>query len=312
MLIKLPISKSIANRLLMLQAIHGDELMPVTADMPDDVLVLHDALEQLREFSRKSKAERQKNPLTLYLKNCGTALRFLQVHLEKCYPGEPITLTGDPRLMERVGAPTTQTTSALILHGVDVPWEDPENGYILLSRILTMQYDRKEPIEMEFDWSSTAFWYEYVAIHRNTSIVFDQLRIGSLQSDSIVSVLYSMYFGVETELLYEENSLQISAVNDWKKQPVKWNFEECPDLYPAVALTCERLGVPLEATGTERLRYKESDRLEAVRLHEVRNDHRMAMALMAADFPVSEEEQACIAKSYPQFVEQFRQITSEP
>ena len=312
MLIKLPISKSIANRLLLLQAIHGDELMPVTADMPDDVLVLHDALEQLREFSRKSKAERQKNPLTLYLKNCGTALRFLQVHLEKCYPGEPITLTGDPRLMERVGAPTTQTTSALILHGVDVPWEDPENGYILLSRILTMQYDRKEPIEMEFDWSSTAFWYEYVAIHRNTSIVFDQLRIGSLQSDSIVSVLYSMYFGVETELLYEENSLQISAVNDWKKQPVKWNFEECPDLYPAVALTCERLGVPLEATGTERLRYKESDRLEAVRLHEVRNDHRMAMALMAADFPVSEEEQACIAKSYPQFVEQFRQITSEP
>ena len=312
MLIKLPISKSIANRLLLLQAIHGDELMPVTADMPDDVLVLHDALEQLREFSRKSKAERQKNPLTLYLKNCGTALRFLQVHLEKCYQGEPITLTGDPRLMERVGAPTTQTTSALILHGVDVPWEDPENGYILLSRILTMQYDRKEPIEMEFDWSSTAFWYEYVAIHRNTSIVFDQLRIGSLQSDSIVSVLYSMYFGVETELLYEENSLQISAVNDWKKQPVKWNFEECPDLYPAVALTCERLGVPLEATGTERLRYKESDRLEAVRLHEVRNDHRMAMALMAADFPVSEEEQACIAKSYPQFVEQFRQITSEP
>ena len=305
MLIKLPISKSIANRLLMLQAIHGDELMPVTADMPDDVLVLHDALEQLR-------AHKSGEPLTLYLKNCGTALRFLQVHLAKCYPGEPITLTGDPRLMERDGKPTTQTTSALIMHGVEVPDEELENGYILLSRILTMKYDQKEPIEMEFDWSAAAFWYEYVAIHRNTSIIFDQLPIGSLQSDSIVTDLFSIYFGVETELLYEEKSLQISAVDNWEKKPVKWDFEDCPDLYPAVALTCERLGVPLEATGTERLRYKESDRLEAVRLHEVRNDHRMAMALMAADFPVSEDEQACIAKSYPQFVEQFRQITSEP
>ena len=70
-------------------------------------------------------------------------------------------------------------------------------------------------------------------------------------------------------------------------------------------MTCERLGIELKATGTERLRFKESDRLEAVRLHEVRNDHRMAMSLMCADYPVSVEEQACIAKSYPLFVEQF-------
>ena len=79
--------------------------MRVSADMPDDVIVLHDALTLLR-------AHKKGEPLTLYLKNCGTALRFLQVHLEKCYPGEPITLTGDPRLMERDGKPTTQTTSA--------------------------------------------------------------------------------------------------------------------------------------------------------------------------------------------------------
>ncbi len=83
--------------------------MRVSSDMPDDVIVLHDALARLREYKKGE-------PLTLYLKNCGTALRFLQVHLDKCYHGEPITLTGDPRLMERDGAPTTQTTSARILH----------------------------------------------------------------------------------------------------------------------------------------------------------------------------------------------------
>ena len=68
------------------------------------------------------------------------------------------------------------------------------------------------------------------------------------------------------------------------------------------------MGIDLHAMGTERLRYKESDRIKAVRLHEVRNDHRMAMALMAADYPVSTEDQACITKSYPQFAEQLRNV----
>ena len=73
-------------------------------------------------------------------------------------------------------------------------------------------------------------------------------------------------------------------------------------------MTCEKLGIELHATGTERLRYKESDRLEAVRLHEVRNDHRIAMALMCADYEVSEKDQACISKSYPEFSRQYSEF----
>jgi len=72
----------------------------------------------------------------------------------------------------------------------------------------------------------------------------------------------------------------------------------------------------LHATGTERLRYKESDRLEAVRLHQVRNDHRIAMALMCADYikplpssPDGKEIQNIIAKSYPTFLSQFLERT---
>ena len=108
------------------------------------------------------------------------------------------------------------------------------------------------------------------------------------------------------------------------------DFTNGPDLYPAIALTCEKLSIDLIATGTDRLRHKESDRIEAVRLHEVRNDHRMAMALMAADFitldltpetaldstPDSNSQaendlKKIIAKSYPQFIEIFSQITAE-
>ena len=98
--------------------------MRVSSDMPDDVIVLHDALEQLREY-HQSPITNHQLPLVLYLKNCGTALRFLEVHLAKCYPGEPITLTGEPRLMERKGKPTSQTNSALLMHGVECADDSP-------------------------------------------------------------------------------------------------------------------------------------------------------------------------------------------
>ena len=314
--IKLPISKSIANRILLLQAIHGDPLMRVSSDMPDDVLVLHDALEQLRNHKTGE-------PLTLYLKNCGTALRFLHVHLDYCYKGEPIVLDGDPRLMERDGKPTTQTTSALILHGEPIPVTPNESPYITMSRRIAESYSElrersysetvlqqsgltAEGGLLEADWSAASYWYEYVAIHGG-ELLLEGLRPDSFQGDRIVADLYAKYFGVQTTFTPEGAKIvnhshrQSIVPRQSSNRQLEIDFSNCPDLYPAIALTCERLGIELLATGTDRLRFKESDRLEAVRLHEVRNDHRMAMALLAADFPVAESEQRCISKSYPEF-----------
>ena len=265
--------------------------MRVSSDMPDDVIVLHDALEQLE-------AHKKGEPLTLYLKNCGTALRFLQVHIAKYYPGEPITLTGDARLMERDGKPTTQTTSARILHGENVPEEANESPYITMSRRLAEAYPK---VEIEADWSSAAFWYEYVAIHGG-ELILEGLKEDSLQGDKIVADIYAKHFGVQT--VFSKGQVLVKCWFTRRQVLSSIDFSHCPDLYPSVALTCEKLGIELQATGIEHLRHKESDRIEAVRLHEVRNDHRMAMSLMCADFPVSIEEQACIAKSYPNFVPQ--------
>ena len=316
--ISLPISKSIANRILLLQAIHGDPLMRVSSDMPDDVLVLHDALEQLQTFKQGAAQNSKQAPLVLNLKNCGTALRFLQVHIAKCYPGAPITLTGDPRLMERDGKPTTQTTSALILHGEPIPVAENEPPYITMSRRMVSMYQPCMADDIEPCWSSAAFWYEYVAIHGG-ELLLEGLQPDSLQGDRIVADLYATHFGVQTEFIEDGAVIRsvspkdgLYSVSEAVCQPkaVSIDFFNCPDLYPAIALTCERLGITLLATGTDRLRHKESDRIEAVRLHEVRNDHRMAMALLAADFPVAESEQTCIAKSYPQFPEIYRRITT--
>jgi len=291
-----------------LQAIHGDELMPVAVDMPDDVLILHEALTRLREHKKGE-------PLTLYLKNCGTALRFLEVHIAKYYPNEPITLTGDKRLMERRGKPTSQTNSARLMHGIEV---DDSSPYVEMTRRMIAAYP---DVSIERDWSSAAFWYEYVAIHGG-ELLLEGLSPNSLQGDRVVADIYAEHFGVQTIFTPEGALLQHSnpiglrpTLQHNKSQRLSLDFERIPDLYPAIALTCERLGITLEATGTERLRYKESDRLEAVRQHEVRNDHRMAMALIAADFirplpssPDGQEIIQCIAKSYPHFYDQFNTI----
>ncbi len=290
--VELPISKSIANRLILLQAIHGDELMPVSAAMPHDVRLIHDCLTKLRTHQSGT-------PLTLYLHNCGTALRFLQVHLEQCYAGEPIVLDGDERLKERDGKPTTQTTSALIMHGKDIPQQDDESPYITMTRRMTAAYPN---ITIERDWSAAAFWYEYIAIHGG-EILLTKLTDESVQGDRKVADIYAQYFGVHTT--YTPQGAVLRAVNEQRPACVIIDFSATPDLYPAIALTCERLGITLHAEGTECLHYKECDRLEAVRLHEVRNDHRMAMALMAADYTVSKVEQQCVNKSYPLFVEQL-------
>ena len=317
--ISLPISKSIANRILLLQAIHGDELMPVSATMPDDVRVLHDALEQLREYGHRP-IYTSPHPLVLHLKNCGTALRFLQVHLDICYPGEPIVLDGDERLKERDGKPTSQTTSALILHGVDIPDAPDESPYITMTRKLMKSFSEQRERSfsetvfqrsglsgvaglLEADWSAASYWYEYVAIHGG-ELLLEGLTSDSIQGDRIVADLYAEHFGVQTTFT-PEGAVIHQTSNIKHQTSVSLNFERTPDLYPAIALTCERLGIELVATGTERLRFKESDRLEAVRLHEARKDHRMVMALLAADFPVSENDQVYVAKSYPQFVEQL-------
>ena len=288
--------------------------MRVSSDMPDDVIVLHDALERLRAY-KQSPITSYQSPLILHLKNCGTALRFLEVHLEKCYPGEPIRLDGDSRLMERKGKPTSQTTSALLMHGEDIPYSPDESPYITMTRKVMEMY--KSPITnhqlpIETDWSAAAFWYEYLAIHGG-ELLLEGLTDQSIQGDRIVADIYAKYFGVQTTftskgaIIQAKPVLQRSGLTAKRSynEAVTINFVNCIDLYPAIALTSERLGITLKATGTERLKYKESNRLEAVRLHEVRNDHRMAMALLCADFPVSKEEQKCISKSYPQFLQEL-------
>ncbi len=337
--IELPISKSIANRLLILQALHGDGLLTVSCDMPDDVQILHHALTTLHNTTQSS--------TTLHLSNCGTAMRFLTAYCAQLegqrtildgiermrqrpigqlvdalreigaqidYLGEegfpPLRITGcilDKNRVVRIDDPlSTQFVSALLLIGANVQ-TNSTSPYIDITRKIIDQYSCKFKIQnsefiIEKDWSSAAFWYEHVALHGG-EITLPGLSRDSLQGDKVVADIFAC-LGVHTEYIAE--GITLSPHRLIASSPFEYNFSSCPDLYPAVALTCERLGVELHATGVESLPLKESDRLRAVHEHRTDHDHRMAMALLVAGYPVDDTE--CIRKSYPQFLEEYNKL----
>ena len=271
------------------------------------------------------------------------ALREIGADIE--YLGEegfpPLRIKGcilDKHRIVTINNPqSTQFVSALLLIGANVQ-TDSTSPYITLTRALIEQYIscRSQGVDcernvvennvvgvvdldnLERDWSSAAFWYEYVALHGG-EITLPGLSRDSLQGDKIVADIFA-HLGVQTEYTAEGIILSPIANSGASNSPhggrpiaaqaasrskiLIQDFGTCPDLYPAIALACERLGVELHATGVESLPLKESDRLRAVREHRVDADHRMAMALLIAGYDV--DDTACISKSYPQFLEQFR------
>ena len=344
MQIELPISKSIANRWLMLQAIHGDELMPVSDSMPDDVQILHNALTTLRTF----KTSKTLSTPHIDVGNCGTAMRFLTAYCAQL-EGQTVILNGVERMHHRpigqlvdalreIGADieylgeegfpplrikgctldkhrmvtinnplSTQYISALLLIGANVI-TNSTSPYIDITQEVIKQYHLSPfsfHLSVEKDWSSAAFWYEYVALHGG-EITLPGLSRDSLQGDKVVADIFA-HLGVTTQYMEEGIVIYPSPLQS-TTYTLHQDFSACPDLYPAVALTCERLGVELHATGVESLPLKESDRLRAVREHRTDADHRMAMALLIAGYEV--DDSACISKSYPQFIEQWKSVNT--
>ena len=348
--ILLPISKSIANRWLILQAIHGDGLLTVSADMPDDVRIMSEAIRQLGE-RREARID---------IGNCGTAMRFLTAYCAQL-DGTTVILDGVERMHHRpigqlvdalrsIGADidylgeegypplrirgcildkhrivtlnnpqSTQFVSALLLIGANVQ-TDSNSPYIDITRAIIEQYPNAASgsSSLERDWSSAAFWYEHIALHGG-EIHLPGLFRDSLQGDKIVADIFA-HLGVQTQYTSEGIIIQPITNSSQSERPIglcpsyslkkasvtktlSWDFGNCPDLYPAVALTCERLGIELHATGTDSLAIKESDRLRAVREHRTEHDHRMAMALLIAGYEVDDTD--CICKSYPQFLNQW-------
>ena len=184
---------------------------------------------------------------------------------------------------------------------------------------------------VEGDWSGGAFLLVAGAI--NGHLFIQGLRNDSLQSDmSIINPLKK----AGAQMNITDQQIEISR-SDLKA--FEFDATESPDLFPplvALASYCEGVSA---IKGVSRLIYKESDRAKTLKeefgkmninieIHddnmnvtggkplsarvESHDDHRIAMALAVASLrasgKVSIRDSQCIAKSYPGFFDDLRQL----
>ena len=340
--VSLPPSKSILSRLLILQQIHHVPLLRVHRTWSDDIKILRWALKKIERYKKT----------TVYLDNNGTALRFLITYIATT-PDCDVVIEGSERLSKRpinalieallrLGSDihyvhnnhqlpirirgkslnitqtvqfdnpiSSQFISSLLLSGIDAR-VSVKSPYVSMTEDIIKQFQEGK-VEIERDWSSAAFWYEYVALHGD-SIHLRNLKNNSIQGDKIVADIF-IKLGVKSEFFL--SGVRISKISDFHlPKSLSVDFFACPDLYPAVAITCWKLDVNLIAKNIESLAYKESDRIRSIReiienrndenTYRAYNDHRIAMSLLCADLRCDNLQ--CIDKSYPSFIKELKKV----
>ncbi len=209
------------------------------------------------------------------------------------------------------------------------------------------QHYRAADFRIEGDWSGAANFLVAGAIFGDVEV--EGLDTQSLQADiSIMDIL--MDAGASMSQL--EGDAATTGPVHVTRAPLcafETDLNNCPDLFPIVAVLAAFCPGTSRIRGVERLRHKETDRAAAivdmltqmgvpVRVDEdemtvegmgfpqriltgnllkggqytSHGDHRMVMALkvasLGADGPVDIDDTACVAKSFPGFLEMFEKL----
>ena len=231
-----------------------------------------------------------------------------------------------------VSSPYIEMTAAL-LKKFNVSISKLKNTYTVNSSAKSKQI---KEIKIESDWSSAYYWYSICALSKNAKIELNFLNKKSLQSDSILPELYKI-LGVKTK--YKKNSIIISR-KKLETKSINYNFINCPDIAQTFAVTCFGLGISAKLNGLSTLKFKESDRIIALKTElekmgaklvitnnsielkkskpipfegviETYNDHRMAMsfsplALVYNSIKIANPE--VVSKSYPRFWKDLKSV----
>lgn len=386
--VSLPGSKSISNRLLVLQSLSGFPFKITGLSQARDTMVLKALLNEKGNLAN--------------VKDAGTAARFGLAWA--CVKNKAITLSGTDRLHKRpmeplidalrqlgfeineLGKPgyfpvrvnpvdkkrigrrvtikpevSSQFISALCLIGpflpkglsIQIVGEVPSVAYVNLTlelmrnlgfrifqeskNILIEPQPEKlvKSIYVEPDWSSAAFWYEYVALSGN-SVLLRDLKLKSSQGDSCCSSIFKT-LGVQS--IQTKQGVEVSKFTE-ANSLLAQNFQECPDLAQPVLFSCVALGIKCEALGLQTLKYKETDRISAI-MNEFRklnaefsqgnggyflnpgkipnqnmvfesyDDHRMVMSevmLLPTLKSLKIKDPQVVQKSYPRFWEEANKV----
>lgn len=384
--VELPISKSIANRKLIISAIAGGSI-EIEGELPQDAQILQDALRNTN--------------VQIDVGAAGTAMRFLTAYYA-IQPGKEITLTGDDRMKQRpigilvdvltclgaqieynetngvppikirgnkliggkITVPATvssQFISALMMvaptleKGLEIRLEGNvlSRPYIELTASIMDECGVTVKIEdsfiqipsskystisnqLETDWSAASYFYALALTRPESKMLLKGLSLSSLQGDSVI-VDWFERLGVSS--VEKPNGVEINSIGilDF---PSELDFTDNPDLAQTFAFLAAVLGKNLKLTGLDNLRFKETDRIAALKTEleklglkvaatenslslegrvtvqnpfiHTYNDHRMAMgaAILSGTMDVEIEDPDVVDKSFPGFWRELNNVSN--
>lgn len=235
---------------------------------------------------------------------------------------------------EMTSQPYLEMTLSLLQH-LGVHLEKKSNSI----EVFPLKTPKELVFEVESDWSSLSYFYSAVALcPHEINLKFTSFKPDSLQGDAVLPTIYQQ-FGVTTH--WENESVYIQKKNHHSvPQFFQMDLKDHPDIAQTLAVTCLGLGVDCQLSGLHTLKIKETDRLTALQQElqkwgaqvtvtdtslTIKNntqapslpitvstyqDHRMAMAFapLALKGPVIIEDAGVVAKSYPEFWNDFKKI----
>ena len=166
------------------------------------------------------------------------------------------------------------------------------------------------------------------------------MRKSGLQGDEVLITFFE-WFGLKTICL--EDGIRIEKFNIEIPGSVAFDFTNCPDLFPAMAIFCALNKVNCYFSGLQHLQYKESNRLDIIsRFLESQHvrilkptqeegiyyfemdaiqfnldssyssymDHRIAMAfsLIKWRYPIEIDNSEVVSKSFPNYWDEYRKF----
>lgn len=191
---------------------------------------------------------------------------------------------------------------------------------------------------IEGDWSAASFHLVAAAIGGNIEI--SGLNLKSKQADiKIVEALNLA--GADIKIIESTEHQSNIQINKNKLNAFKFDATHCPDLFPPLVVLCSACRGTSTIKGVNRLKHKESNRASVLKQEMAKigvninitdnlmfieggeissgkinshNDHRIAMAAAIAGIVSNEngiivEGIEAINKSYPEFFEDFKNIT---
>jgi len=381
--IKLPRSKSLVIRYMILEFLYSDHIIDYQEDDAEDVKTVFNALQTIQRGIGSKNA-----PVIVDVKDCGAAYRFL-IAVLSITEGNWM-LTGTERLLQRpieplvyvlrrIGASiefaeqgwniigksditatsmvvdctvSSQFATALWLISQKIgtpaiqttPTHFSSESYLEITKQVWGTYFLDGvPIRIEADWSAAIYWYAYVLLNPDTSLILNGLEHPSIQQDSIIATWFSEW-GVET--IQTEEGIRIANRGIQEIPNQKIDLSNHLDLAPVLCSLATLYPFQLTITGISNLIYKESARgnylveilsqftsmeyqltetereenyitifrrekpLPQFISFDSNNDHRMVMAfqLFATKSQIEIKNRDTISKSYPHFFTDHQMI----